>query len=479
MPAIAIETAVTPFLGEGKSLDSVESARTALEKLYHDAGYLTVLVSIPPQKIVDATVRLSVLEAPIDRLRVVDARYFSPGAIKQAVPALAEGNVTNFAQMQQELGALNRSPDRRVSPVLRPGKTPGTVEADLKVQDELPLHGSVDINNRYSEGTTPTRVGASLRWDNLWDAQHSLGVSLQGVPEQPNESRVFSLNYTWPQPSGDILALYGVHSESDVAAVGDINVLGKGNIYGLRYIMQLPATERFFHNATLGVDYKDFKQDVSQQGGGGFGTPIYYLPLVAGWEGVLQDARYTTKFGVNFNFHLPGTAGTDQQFADKRYRGVAGYSYLRGSYSHLNKVAEDASLGVRGTWQLAGQALISNEQFSLGGADTVRGYYESAATGETGMALSLEASSPNLAKLLDTGLEQDVRALVFMDNGWLTVIDPITATDRFFLSSWGVGLRINAPRGTSFAMDWAVAMNAVGNSRQGDNRLHFRVAYEW
>jgi hemolysin activation/secretion protein len=95
------------------------------------------------------------------------------------------------------------------------------------------------------------------------------------------------------------------------------------------------------------------------------------------------------------------------------------------------------------------------------------------------LALSLEASSPNLAKLLNTALEQDVRALVFLDNGWLTVIDPITATDRFNLSSWGLGLRANALRGASVALDWAVALNTMGSTKQGDSRMLFRVSYEW
>ncbi len=88
-----------------KTLADVEKAREALEKAYHGAGYLTVLVSIPQQKVNGGVVRLEVTEAPVDRLRVVGSRYYSLGEIKAAAPELAEGKVPNFNDMQKQLAA--------------------------------------------------------------------------------------------------------------------------------------------------------------------------------------------------------------------------------------------------------------------------------------------------------------------------------------------------------------------------------------
>jgi hemolysin activation/secretion protein len=487
LPVASVERAVYPFLGEQKTLADVEAARTALEKAYHDAGYLTVVVSIPVQKVQNAEVALAVTEAPVSRLRVVESRYFSLGEIKARVPQLAEGHVPQFDDMQDELATLNRGSDRRVSPILRPGKEAGTVEVDLKVQDQLPLHGSVEINDRHSEGTTATHASASIHWDNLWDAQHSLGVTLQGVPEQTNESRVLSVNYNWPQRNGNMLALYGVHSASDVAVAEGVNTLGAGDIYGLRYIANLPGSSSFFQSATLGVDYKDFTQTVSQLGSGSFNTPITYMPFMAGWDGSLSGQDSETRLGVSFNFHVMGLVGTEQQFADKRFKGRPNYSYLKGNFSHKETGsqgrAEGWSAQLRGSWQLAGQALVSNEQFSIGGVDTVRGYYDSAASGETGVALTLEASTPNLLKNPAAGdapgVVSDVRLLSFYDQGWVTVVDPLFANARFELASYGIGLRVSGARGLSVTLDWAIAQSQINKTQQGDSRLHFRLAQEW
>ena len=140
-----LERTVYPFLGLKKSVDTVEEARAALEKLYQTQGYQTVSVDIPEQDVQNGTVYLQVVEGKVSRLRVKDSRYFSLGKIKAGVPELAEGKVPNFPKMQQQLTALGgQSSDRKIQPILRAGDTPGTLEVDLKVKDSLPFHGKVE-----------------------------------------------------------------------------------------------------------------------------------------------------------------------------------------------------------------------------------------------------------------------------------------------------------------------------------------------
>jgi hemolysin activation/secretion protein len=481
LPAQTIERAVYVHMGEHKTLDDVEKAREALEKAYHGAGYLTVLVSIPQQRVDDGVVRLQVTEALVDRLRVTESRFYSPEDIKAAAPSLAEGAVPNFQDMQGELTALNRSPDRRITPVLRPGKTPGTVEVDLKVQDRFPFHGSVELNDRYSPDTSRTRASASLRWDNLWGRQHSIGLTVQTAPEEPDESQVFSLNYTWPLSGGGFLALYGIRSDSDVSAVGTLNVLGRGTILGARYIRPLPGNEAFFHSASFGVDHKDFDQSVNLIGSGGFNTPIAYTPFTIGWDGTWLAGQSTTRAGVSFNFHVSGLGADEQEFADKRFKGKPSYVYLRGNVSQERRFANGWGFDWRGAWQLSGQPLISNEQFAIGGADTVRGYLESAALGEEGYALSVEASTPSFHGRLGSLADHfnELRALAFIDAGQVRVIDPITETDRYRLSSVGLGLRARGAHGLQAGLWWAYPLKAIGNTARGDHRWHFSLAYEW
>ena len=93
LPAVEVERAVYPFLGDHKSLADVEAARAALESVYHDKGFATVFVEIPEQKITDAVVRLRATEGRIHATRINGARYFSEGQILSGLPSAAPGGV--------------------------------------------------------------------------------------------------------------------------------------------------------------------------------------------------------------------------------------------------------------------------------------------------------------------------------------------------------------------------------------------------
>src|SRR5262245_58969165 len=118
LSTLAIERAVTPHLGPRRTIKDVEAAREALEQAYHGAGYLTVFVGVPEQKVVGGVVRLQVVQGEVERLRVSGSRYFSPNEIKARVPELAEGKVPHFPAVQNQLVALGRTADRKITPVL-------------------------------------------------------------------------------------------------------------------------------------------------------------------------------------------------------------------------------------------------------------------------------------------------------------------------------------------------------------------------
>lgn len=478
LSALTIEETVYPFLGEKKSFKEVENARLALEKAYHDAGYLTVLVDIPEQDVKAATVRLNVIEAQVERLKVSGSRYYSLGYIKSKTPDLAEGSVPYFPAVQKQLAEVNRSADRRVTPVLRPGHSPGKVEVELKVDDQLPLHSSLELNNRYSANTTHTRLSGSVRYDNLWQREHSVAFQFQVAPEKPSESKVFSANYVWPLSGGNVLALYGVRSDSDSGALGDVNVIGNGNIYGLRYIHPLRAKEGFYHSLTAGVDYKSFNETVNLLGADSFNTPITYLPFSVGYDATWQSEQRQFQFGATFNFSVRGLGNNEQEFADKRYNAKVDYAYLRLDLKHTEKLPAGWSLFGHLAAQLTASPLISNEQFSAGGADTVRGYLETEALGDRGAVGSLEMRTPTLWKS-ESSIPGQAYLLGFVDGAYLDVQEPLASqTARTTLASAGLGMRWKG-KGFGLNVDLALPFKATSNTQARDARVHARLSYDF
>src|SRR5262249_10569436 len=138
--------------------------------------------------------------------------------------------------LQEELARFNqRSPDRSVTPVTRAGRTPGTVEFELQVKDKLPVHASLEVNNRYTLDTEKLRLNASLGYGNLFQRDDSVTLNYQIAPEDLDQVEVLVGTYLLrPRASRNVFVFYGVDSNSDVATVGDTNVVGNGQTFGTR-----------------------------------------------------------------------------------------------------------------------------------------------------------------------------------------------------------------------------------------------------
>lgn len=479
LPAPLIERLLYPQLGKGRTIDDVEAARSGLEQAYRDAGYPTVLVNIPEQSVTGGVVRLQTVEGRIDRLRISGSRYYSLDRIRDRVPSLAAGKVPDLAVAQQELLALNRrTADRVVIPVMRPGRIPGTVEMELKVKDELPLHGSLELNDRYSVNTTRPRLTGMLRYDNLWQREHSLSLQYQVAPEDTDELQVWIGTYVVrSETSNNVLAVYGVHSDSETASAGTLGVLGKGDILGLREIIPLAGSGEYTHSFTLGVDYKDFSESIQLQGADTLNTPISYIPWSLQYNGTRSGESASTKFGASVNFGIRGLGNEPEEFDNKRFGSRPNYLYLRADLERTQEIYGGLRLRARIEGQLADSPLISNEQFSVGGADGVRGYYESQQLGDNGVNYGLELYSPSMAGMFAPQVKE-VRALLFVDGAYLRLRDPLPGqTEDFELYGAGAGLRLSAFDHLTFTLDWARALKELGEVDKNDGRVHASLLY--
>lgn len=106
LDAAAIEEAVYPFLGPQKTLDDIEGARDALQKIYQARGYQSVFVELPEQKVDDGIVYLQVSETKVGRVRGgCQALLAGKFAMKYRGQG---GAVPDFTTVQTQLAGLNR-----------------------------------------------------------------------------------------------------------------------------------------------------------------------------------------------------------------------------------------------------------------------------------------------------------------------------------------------------------------------------------
>ena len=349
---------------------------------------------LPEQNVSSKVVSLRVVERPVGRLRVHGSRYFSLDAIKEAAPSLAQGSVPNFDKVQEEIIDLNLVPDRRVTPVLKAGVAPGTVDVDLQVEDTLPLHGLLELNNRKSADTEPLRLVATTHYDNLWQRGDSINFSYQTAPQDPSNTEVFSGSYLARVPDSRLsLLVYGLRSNSNVASVGGVSVIGNGDIVGGRVLLPLTIEPGFVQSFSGGVDYKNFNED-TVLGSDTSSAPITYYPFTVGYLANWSDERAQSQLGANVVFTFGGLGSSAQEFANKRADADPSFILLQANAERTQELPAAFQVIGRFQGQATGQPLISNEQFSLGGLDSVRGYLESEALGDYGASLQAELRTP-------------------------------------------------------------------------------------
>ncbi len=486
LPAIEIERAVYPWLGQEKSVSDIENARAALESAYHAAGYLSASVVIPEQTLAEGAVRLQVFEGQVDRLKVSGNRYTSRAELRAQVPELTPGQVPHFPSMQAELAAAGRSPDRRVTPLLRPGSRPGTMEVELVVEDELALHGNLELNNRQSPDTSTRRLETGIRYDNLFQKQHGVGLYFLSSPEKRGEVDMFSASYSIPLERGRSISAFLQDSSSSIATAADSSVLGKGSTLGLRYSLTLPdpvGVTGFFHSLSLGFDYKDLKETQNILGADQKLTPLRYTPFVAQYNAGLfgESGEFTAGLSAVAN-PSAGTRRIDcqgvdlDQFACRRSAARSNFGLLRGDLGYSKRFL-GWEVATRLDFQAGAQALVSPEQILAGGADNVRGYFEGETAGDSGWRLKVEAKTPSLAEIDGAML----RAIAFAEGAFLWLNDPLAGqTSEFSIASVGLGLRLKSQkRGPLLALDLGEALKAGPRTRRGYQRLHMRLGYEF
>lgn len=482
-----IEGVLYPRLGEAKSFDEVDAARAALEAAYHSLGFATVFVDIPPQDVTDGIVRLRVTEGRLRARTISGARYFSEGKILAALPATEPGQVPKLTDVQQQINALNlQTPDRAVVPILKAGPDPGTMDLTLKVDDHLPLHGTVDLNNQYTADTKPLRANFSLSYNDLFAELDSLSLQYTATPQKTGQVGVANAAYAFhPLEYGIRPSLSFTNSSSSVATLGTLGVLGKGQIYGTRVAFPIESAPGNVQTLTLGLDYKHFRNTINVAASGAQSSvgqtiePISYVNASLTYAGSWQRAGQSGSvlqfgaFDLGFNAGPRGAANETVSFDSSRYQARGNYAYLHSDASFMTRLPLNAQFSVRATGQVALEPLVVYEQQSLTGAEGVRGYLEAETLSDIAIKGSAQFQSPPV--MIPRGFNL-LDGFVFFDAGRGRTIQALPGEPPYtIVRSWGAGLDLFPGHSVTGSVTWAEPLVSGPRTKAHESRVLFDV----
>lgn len=476
LDARAIERAVTPYLGPERSLADVEAARGALQAAYQERGYQSVYVDLPEQQVAGGVVYLQVSETKVGQVEVVGAEHNDPEVLRERVPALQVGAVPDFNQAQQELTQLNRTAKRQVIPLVKQGQQPGTMDVQLKVEDQSPWRFGASVNNDHSADTSALRSMLTVGHDNLWQKEHSASLTWFAAPEDLDEASVWSASYALPLGSPDwILEFSGNTSDSDVLTEGNTNVTGKGHSLGVKLSRTLPMSGAWWHQLSVGVNFNDREEKVALGDLPVQYVPLKYAPITLAYSGLRQGEHHQVGAGLQVVFgtrSLFGYGSNEDEFVWARYKSDPSFVVLKGDVSDTWTLDSGAQWFGRVSAQITDQPLVSGEQFAAGGMYTVRGYRSAESIGDYGALGTLEWRTKPLA--LWGG--QDWRLYAYLDGAFLKLRDSLPEQDdEFSLGAIGVGSSFRLYDHVSFRIDYGYPLTDGPTTTQGAHRLHFSI----
>jgi hemolysin activation/secretion protein len=467
---------LAPFLRSDATIEVLQKATAALEAALRERGYGLHRVALPPQEVGDL-VTLTIVKFSISKVAIQGSSIYDEPNIRRSLPELREGESPNFKTLAVQTAIANENPNKQVQVGLRESDEPDKIDATITIKESRPWTFGVGLSNAGSDSTGHDRLTVSGGHTNLFNLDHQFVGAYTTSLERMSDVKQLGLAYKVP-----LYSLGGVvgasYTRSDV--VGDFGTFtstGAGHTFGVNYTIYLPPEGGRRSYVTLGLEDKVF--DATLISGVLVGVDRRSRPVTLGYT-----ARTESDAAVwGYNLDLAANTGSGRnndlpsyQNEDPRIT-TAHWKALRGGASYSAAFAQTWMWSARGQFQYSRDALISGEQFGLGGLGSVRGTsIDRPITGDKGVSASIEVTTPDLA----SGL----RMLGFVDGGWLGNNDPNGAnrpsSDR--LSSAGLGLRYaKAPFAVS--LDYGRLLNGsrvplTVNSaapQRGDDRVYLNV----
>ncbi|MGH8661092.1 MAG: ShlB/FhaC/HecB family hemolysin secretion/activation protein [Burkholderiales bacterium] len=475
LPPSELERLFELYTGRDRDFGDIQRALEALEQAYRDLGYGAVQVLLPEQDITRGAVQLRVVEPRVGRVSIEGNAHFDNSNIRRGLPTVREGETPNSKAIARNLQLAGEHPVKQTSVLLRSGATEGEIDVVIKVKDDKPWRGFITLDNTGTHETGHARLGVGAQHSNLFDRDHTLTAQYVTSPTEPDQVSIYGAGYRIPfygvASSLDLIVGY---SDVDSGTVqGLFNVSGSGSIGIVRWSTILPKWGDMEQKISFGFDYRAFQNDVQFQGSGSIVPDVTIRPVSlnygAFWRGVAAELTF---YG-NYSRNIPGGEnGREQDWragSGSRQDVVDDYQILRYGFNYVRQFRSDWQMRIGLSGQHTSDALVSGEQFGIGGPDTVRGYLLRELAKDKGYSTQLEFYTPALAGKGGPSDRFRLRFLAFYDYGSVEN-NHTQPSDRESLASAGVGLRLGYGKTVSLRLDVAQILKDAPSVDDGSQR---------
>lgn len=461
------------YRGRDIGSDDLEAIRVALTRHYIERGFINSGAILPDQDVTAGIITFQIIEGRLNRIEVRGQRRLPESYVRNRA-ALAAGPPANVYAIRDRLFLLQQDPRiQRLDAALLPGTRPG--EATLRIDlDEAPTRRLyLTINNHRPPSVGATRGEIEFTEYNLLGYGDTLGVR-GGVTEGSDD---LDFSYAVPLDARDTTLQFRYARGNSVVVeppFEQIDIANRSQTVGLglwHFPYKSPRDE-------LGLGLT-----LEQRQSRGFllGEPFAFSP------GTPADGRVrvsAVRFAQSWLTKNPDrvfaarstfSVGVDALDATLNPAGEPDARFLAwlGQFQWVERlfVRRDELL-TRIDTQIANDPLLSLEQFSVGGARSVRGYRENYLVRDNGLFASLEYRF-TLRSNINSGHRVQLASFFDWGRSW----NEQTSPEPKVLASVGVGVRASYHPRVDFELYYGSRLKKVEKRDEGwqDNGIHLQL----
>ncbi|TYQ30940.1 ShlB/FhaC/HecB family hemolysin secretion/activation protein [Pseudanabaena sp. UWO310] len=474
-----IESLTAPLQNRSITFSQLQEVADKISAIYQDRNYITSRAILAPQDIKDGIVIIQVREGSLERVDVKRAGNVSGRLNDEYIRdrVLQSASVPlSFAKLEDALQLLRSDP---LIGDIRANLTTGSQENQSILQITFSEAQSFSIrpffDNYGNSSTGIYRVGVNLQELNSTGNGDPLllGYTRSGSAD------VYQLNYTYPIDSrGGTIGLSLAAGQNPIVEppFDSLNIKTDSQTYELAYrqpLMRSPREEfalgvsiaiensnAYFNNRSF--NFQNFKFDDGQ-------SQSRVLRLTQDY--LSRDPRGAWALRSTFNLGLGILGATIRNDGSPDGR----FFYWIGQVLRVEQIGadKDTLAFFRLNLQLSGNQLLSLNRFSIGGAQSIRGYRQNQLSGDSGIQASAELQFPIIRDSEGISL---VKLLPFIEAGTIWNSSGINSSPQSLVGI-GMGATYQPIPKLLLRLDYGIPLVKVSNSGNNlqDSGLYFSV----
>lgn len=458
LSAEELETIAKEYEGKELTLTEMQKLATIITGIYREKGFLSAKAIVPPQNITDGVLKIQLIEAEIEEIKVNGNRWTRSSFVKGKIDQ-KEGEILNLKTLEKNILQFNRKYDVGLKATLEPGTEFGKTIVNLNLTEQNPYHIFATFDNTGRETVGILRGGIGVSTDSLLGYRDQFSVGYAGA----DGTNVAYSQYAFPlgNHGTEIIGNFSFSSiKVKEGPFKDLNIEGNSYIYGLKVLQPFVETKKVTFSGDIGLNFKQSTTFISED-------PLFTTQvrsLVAG-----LNLQVVDKYGI-WILRQEFDNGLDL------FGGNATYFKANSNLLRYHQFGHGILGILKGNLQLTDDTLPSIENYQIGGSSSVRGYSEGLLTGDNGYLISgeLRFPLPFLPRLIgNLEIRDRVKGVVFVDHGG-AFADDSTKTVKDTLTSVGMGLRVRLTKYIIARTDWGFGLGQR-ETPQPTARFHFGI----